>query len=664
MSSVTQDVIWRPHGEYLNSRVVDFMNLHGMKDWRELVKKSTDEIEWFWSTFCQYAGIQWSNNYLELLDQTEGMAWARWFTEGKTNIAYNCLDWHLETGRHAGVRQSVGACHPALIWQNEDGDQRELTYGQLNEMAGKVAALLGKLGLKPGDPVAVYMPMVPEVVGVLFGCLKFGAPIMPVFSGYGAQALQVRLAACGAKVLFTADGGVRRGKLIEIKKDVDEAAEETETLKHVIVYKNRGNPVSFKEGRDLWFDQAVNALAPAPTNFDLPAEAPSMYLYTSGTTGKPKGCVHTHAGAMAQIIKEHGLSFNVDKDDIFFWLTDIGWMMGPWEMIGVTFWGGTMVIYEGAPNYPSPDRLWQLVDDLKVTTLGISPTAIRVLKAEGDQWVEKHHFSTLRYLGSTGEPWDLESYLWFFEKVGGKRCPIINISGGTEIVGCLLLPLPIMPLKPCSLGTAGLGMAVDVFDEGGNSLSNAIGHLVCKKPSPSMTKGFLNDRERYLDTYFSKFADVWYHGDWAKVDADGDWFLYGRSDDTIKVAGKRVGPGEVESVLIEHPAVAEAAVIGVPHEIKGEALVSFVVLMPNVKPEDHLVAEIKEHVSEHLGHTLKPEKIHFVKALPKTRSGKIVRGAIRKKYLGESNLDTSAVENPEALALIEPQSNLPKANAV
>jgi acetyl-CoA synthetase len=646
--------IWRPTGEYLDARVTDFMKVHGISNYRALVKKAKEDIEWFWTSFIEYGGFQWSKPYTRLLDESKGIAWTNWFIDGKTNIAYNCLDWHLEKGRKAGARISVGGDHSALLWENEEGERRSFTYAQLNEMAGKVAAFLKEAGLKPGEPVGVYMPMVPEVVAVLFGCLKVGVPIVPVFSGYGAHALQVRMADCKVRVIFTADGGIRRGKLIQIKKDVDEAAQTLPDLEKVVVVKNRDNKIEWHDGRDVWFDKAVLSLKPVPTDFDLPSECPSMYLYTSGTTGKPKGCIHTHGGAGVEIAKEHAFNFDVQPSDIFFWFTDIGWMMGPWEMIGVTYWGGTMVVYEGAPDFPNEDRLWQLVENLKVTTLGVSPTAIRVLKAHGDQWVERHDFSKLRLLGSTGEPWDPESYMWFFEKVGQKRCPILNISGGTELVGCLLQPLPVMPLKPCSLGVAGLAMDVDVFDEEGNSLVDQIGHLVCKKPFPSMTRGFLGEPQRYQETYFSHFPGVWYHGDWAKVDKDDEWFLFGRSDDTIKVAGKRVGPAEVESVLMEYSNVAEAAVIGVPHPIKGECLVCFVVLMPKVEPSEKLISDIKNYVGEELGHTLKPEKIQFVKLLPKTRSGKIVRGAIRRKYLGEALGDLSSVDNPDALAAIVP----------
>lgn len=650
--TITQEVIWQPTKEYMDCRVVDFMKEHGISDWKELIKRSNDDTEWFWENALKFMGFKWNKPYTQLMDSSKGFAWTKWFSGGELNIISNTLDFHLEKGKKEGCRESVGADHPALIWEAEDGRSRKLTYGELSTLSSKVAGAMLNLNVKAGDAVGIYMPMVPEVVAVLFACLKIGAVAVPVFSGYGPHSLASRLVDSEAKILFTADSGKRRGKFVQIKAEADEAAATVPGLEHIIVLKHCDTAVNMKDGRDLWFHEVVEAAVEAKTVANLSAEHPAMYLYTSGTTGKPKGTVHTHAGSLAQIAKELGFAFDCRPDDVFFWVSDIGWMMGPWEMIGTTYWGATMVIYEGHPGYPNPDAVWQICDRHKVSTLGISPTLIRGLRAYGDEWVKKASLKTLRLLGSTGEPWDADSYMWFFENVGGKRCPIINISGGTEIVGCLLSPLPVMPLKPCSLGGPGLGMAIDVFDEAGNSVHGEIGHLVCRKPAPSMTRGFLKDPQRYEDTYFAKYPGIWYHGDWAKVDDEGSWFLFGRSDDTIKVAGKRVGPGEVESVLVQHNEVAEAAVIGVPHEVKGEGLVCFIVLMPGSSVTKELEVELRDMVAHHLGPVLKPDVILSVPALPKTRSGKIVRGSIRKKYLGESVGDLSSVENPEALELI------------
>ena len=628
------DFIWSPPPETVAAaNVTRFMKAHGIATREDLHRRSVADVSWFWDAALKDLGIEWYAPYRQVLDRSKGIEWASWFLGGKINIVHNCID------RHVGPKT-------ALIWEGDDGATRTLTYVELDAMIGRLANWMRTQGIKPGDAVGIYMPMVPEIVAAFFACLKVGAVVVPVFSAFAAPALAVRLADAEAKVLFTADGVSRRGKKAPLKPEADAAVAQVPSIKHVVVFERLGIDVPMTPGRDVrWNDIAAGE---APTE-RLDAEAPSMILYTSGTTGKPKGTVHTHAGALAQMAKELGYAFDVKRNDVFFWVTDIGWMMGPWELIGVLAYGATVVLFEGAPNYPNPDRLWEIVERHRVTHLGISPTAIRLLKTTGPEWAAKRDLTSLRILGSTGEPWDPDSYLWYFEHVGKKRCPVINISGGTEIVGCLLSPLPIMPLKPCSLGGPGLGMDVDVFDDDGKSIRGGIGHLVCKQPAPSMTKGFLKDPQRYLETYFSKWPGVWYHGDWAKVDEDGHWFLYGRSDDTIKVAGKRTGPAEVEAALIEHPAVAEAAAIGVPHEIKGEAVVCFVVLKPGREPSEPLRAELSDQVVKHLGKTLKPEALKFVKLLPKTRSAKIVRGAIRKKYLGQPVGDVASVENPDAL---------------
>jgi len=657
-----EQIIWQPTAEYLKSRVADFAAEHGMEphEWRRLINKSTENIDWFWNYFLAFADMQWSSPYQTLLDQSQGLPWTKWFIGGRTNIAYNCLDWHLSAAddspakrrqqqRQPNKREKVGSEHLALVWENESGQYRQLTYGELNLLAGKVAQLLSQLGTKSGDAVGIYMPMTPEVLPILFGCFKIGAVAVPVFSGFGPEALAKRMLDAKAKVIFTADGGKRRGKILEIKKDVDLIHSLVPSLKHVVVIRYCQNKIDWLNDYDIWFDEAINKLEPEPTNFDLPAEHPCLYLYTSGTTGKPKGTVHTHAGSLAQIAKELGLVFDVSKKDKFFWLTDIGWMMGPWAMIGVTYWGGTLFMYDGAPDYPNPDRLWQFAAKHKITTLGISPTVVRVLKAESEHLIKNHDLSALKFLGSVGEPWDYDTYMWYFNKIGGGQRPIVNISGGTELIGCLLTPLPVMPLTTCSLGSKALAMDVDVYDDNGRSLIDSIGHLVLKKPAPSLTKGFLGDNDRYLETYFSQYKNIWYHGDWAKQDKDNYWYLYGRSDDTIKIAGKRIGPGEIESVLIEHPSVKEAAAIGIPDEIKGEALVCFVVIN---KGSTKAEKEISEHLTSKMGSVCRPQHLYFVEALPKTRSGKIVRSAIRKKYLGEEIIDLSSIENQSALQAI------------
>jgi acetyl-CoA synthetase len=636
-----KNIIWKPYGDYkTKSNIKRFMRKHKIKNYDELIKKSIADTEWFWDAALKDLGVEWYEPYTKVLDASAGFPWAKWFVGGKMNIVHNCLDRHALSWRRNKL---------AFIWEADDGSVRTVYYWQLYNEVNRLANALKSLGIRKGDAVGIYMPMVPEIVTVLMGCLKIGAVAIPVFSGFGATALATRLADAEAKLLFTADGSARRGKLVQIKKEADKAVAMTPSIKNVVVLKRMGVDIDFKEGRDIWWHDIVPKQSSQCETEKLDAEDYSLIIYTSGTTGKPKGTVHTHAGCMAQMAKELGYYFDVKEEDTFFWVTDIGWMMGPWEIIGVQNFGGTYLIFEGAPDYPQPDRLWDVCERHGVTILGISPTAIRLLMRSGVDWVKKHDLSKIRILGSTGEPWDPESYQWFFEHVGGKRCPIINISGGTEIVGCLMAPLPITSLKPCTLRGPGLAMDIDVYDEDGKPIRGGIGHLVCKKPAPSMTKGFLKDPDRYIATYFSRWPNIWYHGDWAHIDEDGYWFLHGRADDTIKVSGRRTGPAEIEAALIEHPAVSEAAAIGAPHEIKGEGVVCFVVLHPAYQPSDELRNELKEQVVKIMGKTLRPEDLRFVTALPKTRSAKIVRGVIRKKWLGQEIGDIASIENPDAI---------------
>ena len=635
------DIVWQPSDELVqNSNVMRFMKKHSIATAQELIQRSSADIEWFWDEALKDLGVEWYQPYTKTLDESEGFPWSKWFLGGKLNLVHNALDRHLETKSEKA----------AFIWETDEGESKTITYGQLAEEVDQVAASLKKLGIQKGDRIGLYMPMVPEMISAFLATIKIGAVLIPIFSGFGSKALAVRLNDAGAKLLFTADGSVRRGKKISIKPSADEGVAEVPSIKNVVVLQRLGNEVPMTKGRDLtWTDFLKLGEGESVETEKMDSEENSMILYTSGTTGKPKGTVHTHAGVQAQVAKELAYSFDLKEDSRFFWVTDIGWMMGPWEIFGVLTQGATFVIFEGAPDWPEPDCLWKIVEKQKVTHLGISPTAVRLLIKSGPEWAQKHDLSSLRILGSTGEPWDDDSYAWFFEHVGGKRCPIINISGGTEIMGCHLAPLPILPLKSCSLQGPSLGMDVDVWDENRQSLRGEVGYLVCKKPAPSMTKAFLNDKQRYLDTYFEKWPDIWNHGDWAYVDDDGFWFLRGRADDTIKVAGRRTGPAEIEAVLIEHPSVSEAAVIGVPHEVKGEEVLCFSVLKPDVEISEELREELKQKVVQSMGKALTPRDVRFVKALPKTRSAKIVRGAIKKKFLGEPIKDTSSIENPALL---------------
>ncbi len=639
----TNEVIWRPTREGIQgSNVGRLMRRCAIEDYHDLIRASSSNIEWFWREALQDLGVEWYKPYSCLLDASEGFPWCRWFIGGRLNIVHNCID------RHA-ASQPDKIC---LLWESEAGEALSFSYAELSAGICRAASALNALGIRPGDSVGIYMPMVPELVIAFFAALKIGAVVVPVFSAFGPDALALRLRDASIKVLFTADGTRRRGEIHEIKPVADLAVRDVPSLIRTIVLRRTGAAVSLEKGRDMWWEDLMRGQPESFPTRDLASEHPSLIMYTSGTTGRPKGAIHTHGGVLAQVAKELAYYFDVKSNDRFFWLTDIGWMMGPWAIIGSMFQGASCLIFEGAPNWPRPDRLWEMVSRHRLTHLGISPTATRVLLRSGEECAEKHDKSTLRILGSTGEPWDPESYSWLFRTIGGRRCPVINISGGTEIMGCMVACSPAAALKPCSFQGPGLGMDVDVVDENGQGVRGSLGYLVLKKPAPSITKGFLNDRKRYLETYFSKWPGIWYHGDWARIDDDGFWFIEGRADDTIKVAGKRTGPAEIEAALLRHAAVSEAAAIGVPDAVKGEAIVCFVVIKPGEEATETLESELCETVVRSLGKTLRPRRVHIVNVLPKTRSAKIVRGAIRRRYLGLPPGDLSSVESLEALEAI------------
>lgn len=642
------NIIWRPTAQVVRQANVNkFMKKHEILSYGELIQRCTTGIEWFWDASVHASGISWYEPYTQVLDDTQGIADARWFLGGALNIVHNCVDRHAANIRVAN--------RTAVIWQGECGAVKKLSYVELNQETCRVANYLQRVGVGKGDYVGLVMPMVPELIPIFFAVMKIGAVVVPIFSGFGAEAIATRLQHARVKVVFTVDGTLRRGEQLLLKKTLDQAMNRCRGIKSCVVVRRlflKACPM--KEGRDVFYDEVMAREPDVATTVALPSEENCLVIYTSGTTGLPKGTVHTHAGVLAQVSKEFYFNFDFrPRRDVFFWVTDIGWMMGPWEIIGTAHFAGTLVIIEGAPVFPKPDRILKVAKEFGVTHLGVSPTLIRLLMREDEKIFARKKIPTLRLLGSTGEPWDVESYRWCFKKIGKGNVPIINISGGTEIMGCLLAPLIIKELKACSLQSPGLGMAVDVFTEGGYSAKpGEVGYLVCKKPAPSMTKGFLHDRERYLETYFSRFKGVWNHGDWALRDADGQWFLRGRADDTIKIAGKRLGPAEIESTLCEHKLVSEACAIGVPDELKGEALVCFVVLKKGVGGTRFLKSELQEFVAERQGKALKPKSIHFVEALAKTRSGKIVRGLIKKRYLGFGQLDLSSVENPQLIEKI------------
>jgi acetyl-CoA synthetase len=632
------ELAWQPTPDYVeNANVTRLMRAHGVESIDELRRRSVEDMEWFWDAVVKDLGIEFTTPYERVLDSSRGIPWTKWFVGGRVNLAHNCVDRHVAAGR--GERLAV-------IGEGEDGEVRAFTYAELKREVDSFALGLRGLGVGRGDPVAVFMPMIPEAVIAAYALAKLGAVYMPIFSGFAPHAVAARLKDAGAKAVVTADGGFRRGARALMKPSVDEAVAESPTVEHVIVYPRLGEPVAMKPGRDLAWDECRQE-GDLECD-DTGAEDMLMIAYTSGTTGRPKGAVHVHGGFLVKMASETAYQTDLHPDETLYWVTDMGWIMGPWEMVGAGCAGATVVLYEGAPDWPQPDRVWASVERHRVNVLGVSPTLIRALKTQGDEHVRKHDLSSLRIFGSTGEPWNPEPYKWLSEVAGGGRLPIINISGGTEVGACFLTPYPVEEIKVCSLGGPSHGMDVDVFDAGGRPIRGQVGELVCKRPWPGMTRGIWGDPDRYIETYWSMYEGVWRHGDWALIDEDGDWFLLGRSDDTINVAGKRLGPAEVESVLVSHPAVSESAVVGVPHETKGEAIWCFCVLVDGQGGDD-VEKALGELVAQELGRPFKPSRIVFVEALPKTRSAKILRRAVRAVAIGEDPGDMSSAENPQAL---------------
>jgi acetyl-CoA synthetase len=637
-------IVWRPPADLVAAaNVTRLMRRHGLATAEDLQARSVDDPEWFWDAIVHDLGIEFAEPYHTVLDTSGGIPWTEWFVGGTLNLAANCLDRHVAAGHGDRV---------ALVAEREDGTRTTYTYRELETAVGRCAAGLRAAGINVGDRIGAYMPMTAEVVIQMLATFRVGAVFVPVFSGYAAPALAERLRHAEARLLFTADVAHRRGGVIPVKTQADAAVAEAPCVERVVVVRTRVHDVPWRAERDVAWDDFLASGTDTATTVRA-AMDPALILYTSGTTGRPKGTVHSHAGTLVQVAKETGYAFDLKPDDRFFWLTDIGWMMGPWTIIGGLFHGATVVLYDGAFDWPAPTRLWSLLADQRVTVFGISPTAVRMAMRQGISPAADFDLSALRILGSTGEPWDEASWTWCFEHVGGRRCPIINISGGTDIIGCFLSPLPVHPLKPMTLVGPGLGMAADVWNDAGESVRGEVGYLVCTAPTPSMTRGLWQDPARYLESYWSKWPDVWNHGDWALIDEDGFWFVQGRADDTLKVAGRRIGPAEVEGALIGTGRVSEAAAIGVPHEIKGETIVCFAVLKPEVPPTEALRDELRQAVVDRLGKIDRPEAVYFVDDLPKTRSAKIVRRLVRAVHLGGADLgDLSSLQNPESLEAI------------
>jgi acetyl-CoA synthetase len=644
MSTGHDEIIWRPRADVAErSRIARFMRTEGVGSLAELQRRSVDDPEWYWRAVVRDLGIRFSQPFTRVLDASRGPAWPSWFGGGRLNLADTCVDRHLDAGRGA---------HPALVWEADDGATRTLTYRELAGEVNRLANALRRLGVAEGDRVGIFLPMSPEAAIATLAVGRIGAVYTPCFSGFGAQAVASRLQDCDAKVLITADGFHRRGQIVRMKETADEAVAACPSVTRVLVHRRLGRDVPWTSGRDHWWHECRAAESDVCAAVAVEADRPCLIIYTSGTTGRPKGAVLSHGGFLVKCAHDFAYCHDVGQDDRLFWLTDLGWLMGPMLITAALAHGATAVMFEGVPDFPKPDRLWALVERHRITVMGLSPTAVRALMPHGPEHPRAHDLGSLRILASTGEPWNPEPYRWLFDHVGGGRLPIINYTGGTEISGGILGCFPIAPLKPCSFTGPIPGMAADVFGEDGRSVRGQVGELVITKPWPGITHGFWRDPRRYEETYWSRWPDVWVHGDWAYVDAQGFWFLQGRSDDTLKIAGKRLGPAEVESILVGHPGVAEAGVIGVPHDVKGEAVVCFVVLKQGHAVSEALRVELAERVARHMGKALKPERVLFTRDLPKTRSAKIMRRVIRATYLGREPGDLSSLENPDAVKAV------------
>jgi acetyl-CoA synthetase len=612
------DFIWRPPADRLErANMTRLLRRLDAADYHELHRISVEEPERFWPAVLDDVGIEFSQPYGRVRDESRGPEWTTWFVGGRLNIARSCVHrWRDAEGE-------------ALVGRYEDGAREALSWAELSREVTRVAEALVELGVEPGDRVAIFMPMCPAVAVASNACAHVGAVQVPIFSGFAAPAIAARLEDSQAKVVICADWSLRRGKRVDMRAILDETGD------HTVLEWNRGTR--------SWPEVVTKQPGTLPP-LEVDSERPYLLAYTSGTTGRPKGALHVQGGFLVSIAREAAYQTDVRAGDRVHFATDMGWIMGPWTVVGAGACGATIVFAEGAPDWPD-DRLWELVESERVTMLGLSPTLVRALIPKGDP---QHDRSSLHAFCTTGEPWNPDPYLWLFETVGESRVPIVNISGGTEVGACFLSTCILEPIKPVALGFPALGQDMDVVDGEGNPVRGAVGELVCRRPWPGMTRGLWNDPggERFHDAYWARFPGIWTHGDWASVDADGYWFLHGRSDDTLNIAGKRIGPAELESAAIGSGIVAEAAAIGVPHDVKGEVAWIFCVPKPGEASDD---ARVATAVTDVLGKAFKPDRILWVSALPKTRSAKIVRRAVRARVLGKDPGDLSSLENPESL---------------
>ncbi|MEE8322689.1 MAG: acetate--CoA ligase [Candidatus Bathyarchaeia archaeon] len=623
------------------SNVKKWMNTQGIKDYDELIEKAKN-LEWFWGAMAEEF-LEWYQPYEKVLDWSP--PWAKWFIGAKYNIVHDALDRHVESWRKNKV---------AYIFEGERGDVKKLTYRDLFVEVNKLANALKDIGVKKKDKVGIYMPMIPELPIAMLACAKIGAIHSVVFSGFSAKALRERVNDARVQVVITCDGFYRRGKEIPLKKQTDEALEWAPTVRHVIVFKRTGQDVPWNGDRDLWWHEVTAHQPNTCTTEKMDANDTLYLLYTSGTTGRPKGVIHAHGGYAVGTATTLNWVFDLKDEDVWWCAADIGWVTGhSYIVYAPLILGVTSIIYEGAPDYPKPNRWWSIIEKYGVTVLYTSPTAIRMHMRYGERWAKQHDLSSLRLLGSVGEPINPEAWIWYYTHIGAERCQIMDTWWQTETGSFVIAPLPITHLKPGAATRPLPGFSAEVFNEKGEPILQSGGELVLSTPWPSMLRGLYNAPERYKNIYWSKFSGVYLAGDIARVDEDGCFWIQGRADDVLKISGHRISNSEIESALVSHPNVAEAAAIGKPHPIKGESICVYVVLREGIDHSDMLRTQLMQHVGNEIGKIARPDEIWFVKDVPKTRSGKIMRRIVRAKAIGESPGDISTLRNPEAVEELE-----------
>ncbi len=608
-------------------------------------ERARRDPEGYWADWAKQ--LEWSRPWDRVLEWKPPHA--KWFLGGKLNVSVNCLDRHVRAGKSGRV---------ALIWEGEPpGQVRRITYGELHADVNKFANVLKGLGVRRGDRVAIYLPMVPEVAVAMLACARIGAVHTVVFGGFSAESLRDRINDAGAKILITADGGYRRGAIVPLKQNADDAIADTPGIEHVVVLRRTGQTVTFKIGRDLWWSELM---AHAPRDCPpeaMDAEDPLFILYTSGTTGKPKGILHTTGGYLTQVYATTKWVFDLKDSDVFWCTADVGWVTGhSYVVYGPLALGITEVMYEGAPDHPGKDRLWSICEQHGVTVFYTAPTAIRAFMKWGTELPARHNLSSLRLLGTVGEPINPEAWMWYQEHIGGKRCPIVDTWWQTETGGIMITPLPgVTATKPGSATVPFPGIEAVLLDGEGNEVNVGGGYLAIPKPWPGMLRTIWGDDERYAQVYWSKWKNIYFPGDGAKRDEEGYFWILGRVDDVLNVAGHRIGTMEVESALVDHAAVAEAAVVGRAHDLKGQALAAFVTLKEGRQPSDALREELKQHVSKKIGALAKPDDILFSADLPKTRSGKIMRRLLKDIAEGRALGDTTTLADPAVVAKLRDQ---------